>query len=603
MRKRYGCPVFSSTRQSDNAVTTVEYLSGNKKRVTDAEGNATTTTYLAYGSPSYNKPTLIEAPDTSDTSIAYNKFGQVESITQGSVTEKRLYDGYQQLCKTYRPETGVTAYGYNAQRQPIWRAEGTNGGSNSCAASSVPASHKVLLGYDNLGQLSTENFPDATPDNRYRYDANGNLASLVSGSGSRAISWSYLYNSLNLIEKETLSMDSKNFVLDWGYNSLGAVSSLKYPSGRSIYYSPNALGQPTKASEGTSAASINYASNVKYHPNGQLKQLTYGNGIVRKVSLDTTGRIDAISDKKNTTRRLDLDPSYDSNDNLSRLIDRVDRKNDIDNLSYDGVNRLKSADGRWGKGNYSYDGLGNILNRSISGSSITYHYNSLNRLNKLSGAYAYTYGYDTRGNVKHNGRYGLEFNRANQMTAAKTNTYRYDGHNRKVAQNKSSGMHHYIYSQAGKLLHRRKPDGKKAESIYLGAQIIAEVGDGLDALPDTGTPTEPPNQNLPSLYLAAEHSGSGSGGCPKGQKCPTATIGSRIVDNYRLSWISNNATNCAGNVKRNGVVYMNLSGLIHIGIVINDDSAIYHAAMTCTGSGGQVTKSVTFGGSGNGDEF
>ncbi|QDO85861.1 RHS repeat protein [Shewanella psychropiezotolerans] len=336
--------VKTSTRQSDGASSTIEYLSGNKQRVTDAKGNVTTTTYLAYGSPSYDKPTLIQAPDSSNTSIAYNKFGQVTSISQGSVTEKRLYDGYQQLCKTSRPETGVTAYGYNAQRQPIWYAEGTNGGSSGCAASSVPASHKVLLGYDNLGQLSIENFPDATPDNRYRYDANGNLASLVSGSGSSTISWSYLYNSLNLIEKETLSMDSKSMVLDWGYNSLGAVSSLKYPSGKTISYSPNALGQPTKAALGN----INYASNAKYHPNGQLKQLTYGNGLVRNVALDTTGRIDAISDTKGSSYLLRLDPSYDRNDNVAGLIDWVDRSNDIGSMSYDGLDRLKSADGKWG---------------------------------------------------------------------------------------------------------------------------------------------------------------------------------------------------------------------------------------------------------------
>ncbi|SQH77279.1 YD repeat protein (fragment) [Shewanella benthica] len=463
--------VITSTRLSDNAFTTVEYLSGNKKRVTDAEHNATTTTYLAYGSPSYDKPTLIEAPDTSNTAIAYNTFGQVTSITQGSVTEKRLYDSYQQLCKTYRPETGVTAYGYNAQRQPLWHAEGTNGGSSSCAASSVPESHKVHLGYDNLGQLRTQNFPDSSPDNTYGYDANGNLASLVSGSGSGAISWSYLYNSLNLIEKETLSIDSKNFVLDWAYNNLGAVSSLKYPTGRTISYSPNALGQPTKASEGSGSATVNYASNVKYYPNGQLKQMTYGNGIVRDISLDTSGRIAAIMDVKSGSQRLDLDPRYDKNDNLVGLIDWRDRSNDIDNMSYDGLDRLKSANGKWGSGNYTYDGLGNIKTRSISGSSITYHYNSANRLNNLTGAYAYSYGYDPRGNVTHNGRYSLSFNRANQLTAAKGLAYRYDGHNRRV---KKQGDYS-VYSQAGQLLNRISAINVNTDVIYLSDKIIAEI--------------------------------------------------------------------------------------------------------------------------------
>ncbi|ACJ30836.1 YD repeat protein [Shewanella piezotolerans WP3] len=463
--------VITSTRQSDNAFTTVEYLSGNRKQVTDAKGNVTTTTYQAFGSPSYSKPTLIEAPDSSDTRISYNKFDQVTSISQGGVTEKRLYDAYQQLCKTYRPETGVTAYGYNAQRQPIWRAEGTNGGSSSCAAASVPASHKVLLAYDNFGQLKTENFPDTTPDNHYRYDANGNLTKLTSGSGSSAIVWDYQYNSLNLVEKESLAIDGKSFVLDWGYNALGAISSLKYPSGETVSYAPNALGQATKAA----ITAYQYASDLSYHPNGQLKRLRYGNGIERNIALDSTGRIDEINDKKGSSYQLRLDPRYDKNDNVTGVIDWVSRVNDIDNMHYDGVDRLESADGKWGTGSYSYDGLGNILSRSINGSSINYHYNSLNRLNNITGAYRYSYGYDTRGNVKHNGRYGLTFNRANQVTAAKDNSYRYDGHNRRVKQTTPKGVSYSVYSQGGQLLYRRKPNGNHIDSVYVGKQLVADV--------------------------------------------------------------------------------------------------------------------------------
>ncbi|MGS0677438.1 RHS repeat domain-containing protein [Shewanella sp. 125m-1] len=459
--------LVATTRQSDGATSKIEYLSGNTKRVTDAEGNVTTTTYLAYGSPSYGKSTLIQTPDSEDTRISYNQFGQVTAISQGTVTEKRLYDAYQQLCKTYRPETGVTAYGYNTVRQPIWRAEGTDGGSTSCAASSVPVDHKVLLSYDNLGQLHSEDFPDNTPDNTYSYDANGKLSSLVSGAGNSAISWSYLYNSQNLIEKETLTLDDKSFVLDWGYNALGAVSSLKYPSGKTMSYGLNALGQAIKVSDGTTI----YANYAKYHPNGQLKQLTYGNGLVRNVSLDSSGRIDAITDSSGSRFELSLDPSYDLNDNLTGLTDGVDSRNSITNISHDGLDRLIGADGKWGSGSYSYDGLGNINTRSISGSSISYHYNSLNRLNNLSGAYAYSYAYDARGSVVHNGRYGLTFNRANQVVEAKGISYRYDGHNRRVKKNGD----YSVYSQSGQLLYRLNTNGIETDSVYLNKQIIAEI--------------------------------------------------------------------------------------------------------------------------------
>lgn len=150
--------------------------------------------------------------------------------------------------------------------------------------------------------------------------------------------------------------------------------------------------------------------------------------------------------------------------------------NDVDNLIYDGVDRLKSADGKWGTGRYNYDGLGNVLSRSLNNSTITYNYNSLNRLNNLTGAYAYGYQYDTRGNVTNNGRYSLAYNLGQQMTSAKGISYVYDGHNRRVKQTKTDGSHYTVYGQGGQLLHRQAADGTKTDSVYLGKTLVAEVG-------------------------------------------------------------------------------------------------------------------------------
>lgn len=524
--------VITQIRTSDGSVSRREYLSGNKVAVTDGENNTTTTTYLAYGEPSFDKPTLIEAPDTDDVAIDYNVFGQVTSIRQGNVTETRIYDAYQQLCKQVRPETGISAFGYNGQRQQIWRAEGTNGSTTACDASAIPATHKVVLSYDNLGLLRTENFPDATPDKTYSYDGNGNLTSLLAGS----VNWTYLYNSSNTIEKETLTLDGKNFVLDWEYNNLGALSSLIYPSGAIVDFAPNALGQATKAGS--------YASGVSYHPNGQIKQFTYGNGIVRNVALDTTGRIDALTDIKAGSVKNSLDPSYDYNDNLAHLIDWVDRNNDVDNLTYDGVDRLKSADGKWGTGRYNYDGLGNVLSRSLNNSTITYNYNSLNRLNNLTGAYAYGYQYDTRGNVTNNGRYSLAYNLGEQMTSAKGISYVYDGHNRRVKQTKADGSHYSVYSQAGQLLYREAANGTKSDNVFLWKQLIAEV-DNAENHYIKFEITNPPEVCRQEPILGSKK---------------TKTICTQ--DKKGFSWTTQNASSCTGEVQR--LIGTNISGTTEI---------------------------------------
>ncbi|TVP09294.1 hypothetical protein AYI87_20135 [Shewanella sp. KCT] len=520
--------IVTQTRTSDNSISRHEYLTGNRVAVTDGENNIITTTYLAYGEPSFDKPTLIEAPDSDDIAIEYNIFDQITSIMQGNVTENRFYDAYQQLCKQVRPETGISAFGYNTQRQQIWYARGTNGSRTSCDANAVPVTHKTLLDYDNLGQLRTENFPDTTPDKTYNYDANGNVISLIAGP----VSWSYLYNSLNGLEKETLTLDGHNFVLDWEYNILGAISSLKYPSGTVVEFAPNALGQATKAG--------GYATGVSYYPNGQIKQFTYGNGIVRNVGLDTTGRIDFIKDNKGGVIKNSLDPSYDYNDNLTRLIDRLDRNNDVDNLTYDGLNRLKSADGKWGAGSYSYDGLGNILNRTFNNSTIGYKYNSLNRLNNLTGAYAYRYQYDARGNITHNGRYSLTYNLGQQMTSAKGVNYLYDGHNRRVKQTKADGNHYTIYSRKGQLLYRQMPDGSMTDSIYLGNSIVAETDhnikfDGVNIAPVCKNVPIPGSRKMKKVCYPAKKS---------------------------ISWNALGAKSCSGTIERS--INLNVSGTTRV---------------------------------------
>ncbi|ABE53429.1 YD repeat [Shewanella denitrificans OS217] len=559
----------SITRTTDNAKLTHEYLAMNQVVVKDPEGNNVTTKYLSYGKPSYDKPILIQANDAEDTVISYSLFDQVDTITQGNITEKRYYDSQNKLCKQVRPETGQTAFKYNSQNQLVWRAEATAGDLNACDADSVLESHKTRLNYDNLGQLRTEVFPDNTPSKTYSYDANGNLIFLQAGS----VSWNYLYDSQNRLKNEILSLDGKSFELDWTYDGLGSASSLKYPSGIIIDYAPNALGQPTKAGS--------YASNVSYHANGQIKQFTYGNGIVRNVTLDSTGRMDLLKDSKSGVLKTSLAPSYDYNDNLASLIDGVDTANNISNLAYDGLDRLKSADGRWGKGSYSYDGLGNITSRSISGAAINYSYDNLNRLNKLNGAYGYSYQYDSRGNVSHNGRYGLTFNRANQVSEAKGIPYVYDGHNRRVKQTKPEGSHYSVYSSAGQLLHRKVEHGSHTDSVYLGKQLIAEVENG-----DSSLVTSDPSVAKPSINFNITQYTVGSS-CPPKMVCATNGI-----TYHNIRWTTENATSCTGNVVRNPDAFplgsISISGTASK-LSYPANGTVYTINLTCVGAGGQST--------------
>ena len=180
-------------------------MSGNKIEVTDAEGNATTTTYQAFGSPTYQRAILIESPEQVTTSLDIDVFGLTHSIQQTgpnksgvltSITENRYYDSNKQLCLTTRPDTGNTLFNYNLLGELTWSKTGVSNTECTSAAPSQPTRYS----YDNLGDLYQVDYPDNSGDVTYERDNNGNIITLTAGD----VTHRYSYNNQNLLEDEQL---------------------------------------------------------------------------------------------------------------------------------------------------------------------------------------------------------------------------------------------------------------------------------------------------------------------------------------------------------------------------------------------------------------
>ncbi|NQY63588.1 MAG: hypothetical protein HRT38_07590 [Alteromonadaceae bacterium] len=470
------------TRTSDNSIISYNYLSGNRIEVTSPYSAVTTTTYLAYGSPSASKPLTISSPENVTTTISYNLFGQIEDITQGGITEKHYYDENQMLCKTVRPDTGIVAFGYNTVRQLTWKAEAPSGSSTSCDTA-VQSSEKINISYNNQNTLASETYPDNLANRSYEYDENGQLVNLTSGSGANAAVWTYDYDSAAHLNYEQLQFDGQTFRLDYQYSAMGTLNEVQYPSSRQVAVTSNALGQITTVGS--------YASNVMYHPNGQLKQLTYGNGVVRDVTLDTTGRIQTLKDAMGSVDIVSLNLGYSLKDNLTSLTNNVDASFNLSGFVYDKLDRLESVTGKFGAANFNYDNLGNITSKTVGADVFTYNNDAtLNRLNSITGAANYSFSYDAVGNVTNNGAFSLTFNDANQVTQAKGENYLYDGHNRRVKIEKNGNVKYSMYSTSGQLFYQLDTSKNLAtDHIYLGKQLIAKINNGL-SMPLVNNPPE-----------------------------------------------------------------------------------------------------------------
>jgi len=454
------------TRRSVQVASTeTSYLSNNRIQVNDTRGYKTITQYLAYGQPETNKPVYIESPHQSTAAVEYNLFGNQVSITQNNVTETRIYNSNQKLCRVSRPEFGDKAFAYHSTGQLYWSAEGVGSSTSSdCAISKVSNSGKVFFSYNSLGLIQSVDYPDSSPDLSYAYDENGRLKKLSSnGLGE----WQYNYNSLGLLDDETLNIDGKAFTLDYEYDSLGALSATGYPSGRRVNYAPNAFGQPTRVGS--------FIDNVKYHPNGVIKSFEYGNGVFHETRLNSWGLPEESSDSLNAAFLQKLTLEYDQAFNLEAVIDGVDDNYSIA-MSYDGLNRLKGVDGFWGSGELNYDGSGNILEKQLGEEVLTYHYDpNTHNLKSVTGQKNYSFDYDSRGNVTANGKRNFKYNLANRLTESGGANYRYDGHNRRVKKTVAGKTTYSLYSLSGKLLYLQKESGDHVDHLYLGDKLTATV--------------------------------------------------------------------------------------------------------------------------------
>ncbi|MEM9103697.1 MAG: RHS repeat-associated core domain-containing protein [Pseudomonadota bacterium] len=455
-----------TTRVQDNMSTgaiNYRYFADNRVGVTDKKGHTTTTTYLAYGTPSQNLATLIQSPESISTRTQYNDFQNPVSITQGGITEERVYDAYQQLCKVLRPDTGRAAMAHDALGKMLWKATGNsiNTSTLSCD-NTVDANKKVTYTYDNLGNPRTITYGDGTATKVYTYSKDNELKQLTAGN----VTTSYQFNSLGLVEKETLEIGSKSLVLDPMYNSLGKISALTYPSGRTVNLTVNALGQVTTVGP--------YVTHATYYPTGTLNTITYGNGVTYSTVLNAKKLPQDMYVRHSNGQTLsDLSYDYDLSDNVSGIQDNLQSRYNI-SMSYDGLNRLDTANGYWGSGYFQYDDLSNITKKVLGNQTFNYTYTQ-NRLSTVTGAKTYHFAYDERGNVTHNGHRQFTVNLANHMQASGGINYLYDGHDKRVRKTKNGQSDFSFYGLDGQLLYRQKANGDHVDYIYLNKHLITTV--------------------------------------------------------------------------------------------------------------------------------
>lgn len=470
----------NQTSELGALTTTTEYLAGFKTRVTDPKGNQTTTSYQAWDQPIYDYPVSIQQPEGVYTDIVRDTFGKPISITQRnagssvSVTRHYKYDAHERLCKTVEPETGATVLDYDNADNLLWSASGQALPTpTACNRMSVASNQKIVRAYDARNRLISMTVPGNHGSQDWTYTADGLPSSVTTynDAGASTVVNAYTYNKRRLLTGESqVQSTGSNWAFGYGYTANGHLTSLVYPTGFTVDYLPNALGQPTQAGS--------YATGVQYHPNGAIKQFTYGNGIVHTMSQNARQLPARSTDSGDV---LDLGYGYDKNGNVAAITDHTTLARQTRSMAYDGRDRLLTVASPLyvGGATYAYDVLDNLTRVTVAGRDHRYVYDASNRLTNVtdgpSGPSVIGLGYDARGNLSNKNGDLYQFDLGNRLrTALGTESYRYDAWGRRTLSISSGGSLFEMYSRDGQLLWQRDElTGMRFWHVYLGGSLVA----------------------------------------------------------------------------------------------------------------------------------
>jgi RHS repeat-associated protein len=470
----------TQTSELGTLVTRFEYLDGFQTRATDPRGHQTLTSHLAWDRPVADFPVAVAHPEGAYTDLGRDVFGKPIAITRrnagGSVsaTRRYVYDGYQQLCKSIEPETASTVLEYDNAGNITWSAAGQAlPSTTACDRASVAAGQKATRTWDGRNRLAALAFPDGNGNQAWTYTADGLPATVTTSNdgGASTVTNAYTYNKRRLLAAESQSQTAgPSWNFGYAYNANGHLATLTYPESLAVAYAPNALGQPTQAGP--------YATGVQYHPNGAMKQFTYGNGRVHTLTQNARQLPLRSLDSGGV---LDLTWSYDANGNVVALADGTSAGRQARSMTYDGLDRLLTTTSPMypGGATYAYDVRDNLTRVSVAGRDHRYVYDGNNRLTQATngpgGPVALTLGYDARGNVSSRDGQAFGFDFGNRLrTWSGTESYRYDALGRRTRSSTPAGMLYEMYSRDGQLLWQRDEAlGHRYQYVYLNGSVVA----------------------------------------------------------------------------------------------------------------------------------
>ncbi|SFV04491.1 RHS repeat protein [Pseudoduganella namucuonensis] len=317
---------------------------GNLKSRTDAAGHVTRFNYDAQ-----NRLILRIAPDGGETRWHYNPEGQLQFVQDPrGLRTNYTYNGFGDVTSAASPDTGLTTYQYDA----IGRL-----------ASSTTADGKMVqYGFDSLDRPTYRFSGNVTESFTYDKGAygKGRLTSVDDATGRTTFD----YTAAGELRSKVSNILGQTYALNWSYDSAGRLLGFSDPSGMSIGYDHDGIGNLTRVRSSLAGWGV-LADSFQYQPVSGLRYAwRFGNGLPRLVTLDTDGRVTRLAGLGAHNQAFD----YTNVDTTQSITDYVYPMLN-ETLRYDAADRLATVAKQNDPQGFAWDKAGNRIDHTRAGIS------------------------------------------------------------------------------------------------------------------------------------------------------------------------------------------------------------------------------------------
>ncbi len=287
---------------------------------------------------------IIFKNETFVTSYSYDGNDNLVKIVDNEGNEfKFTYDSLSRKTKMDDPDLGMWTYSYDQNGNLVLQNDSRteeirlsyDGLNRVLTKNSTDVN--IVFGYDKDYQGTLSNISKGDPNITYQYDDRLRVIKEIHTSGGSAVEFSYIYDSQDrVISKEGFTN------IDFLFNKQGKVTQIP-----------------------------GFITASSFNPFGSITNRTYANNLIQKFEYaNATNRITSIE----IPNVQNLTYTYDQVGNILLINDIVNSR--LHNLTYDSLDRLKSAKVGPDRFVYSYDSLGRILKIVKNNESKKFVYNS-----------------------------------------------------------------------------------------------------------------------------------------------------------------------------------------------------------------------------------